>query len=372
MKKWYINNINFIIALSLALIIAIIAKELLGYFPIVIGVLKTLYSLLKPFLYAFVFAYIIYPIVKLYKNNLRMKKGLSVLLAYTTFTLIIIIVIVVAIPAIYKGISDIATNLPGYIKSLQNFINNILEVESVKEFVEVTGLLGNINQAIVQMGNVLVKIFEGMISGALSMTMSIVNIGLGYIISIYIVCDMDKFIFETKRFLKVILGEKKSDNMIAFFSTFHKMIGAYIGIKAIDSLIIGTISFILLTLVKSEYAMFLSIIVTITNMIPYIGPFVGEVLGFLFNVFVSPTKAIVVFCVLYALQAFDGWYLDPKLVGKKVGVSPFLIMLGVIIGGGFWGPLGMLLGSPAIATIKIYYDKLIHNYEIKHIENLKK
>ena len=91
-------------------------------------------------------------------------------------------------------------------------------------------------------------------------------------------------------------------------------------------------AFILLSIVNSEYAVLLSIIVGCTNMIPYFGPFVGEIVGFLINLFVSPIKAVIVFVVLFSLQMFDGWYLDPKLVGNKVGVRPFgLYMLWLLV-----------------------------------------
>ena len=99
-------------------------------------------------------------------------------------------------------------------------------------------------------------------------------------------------------------------------------------------------------------------------MIPYFGPFVGEVMGLLINVFVSPTKGIIVFLTLFLLQMFDGWYLDPKLIGDKVGVRPFWIIYAVVIGGGFFGPIGMLLASPTAATIKIYYGKLLEKNKV--------
>ena len=120
---------------------------------------------------------------------------------------------------------------------------------------------------------------------------------------------------------------------------------------------------VLLNIVKSEYAFLLAVIVGITNMIPYFGPFIGEIVGFLFNVFVSPTKGLIVFLVLLALQLFDGWYLDPKLIGNKVGVRPLFIIVAVLIGGGFYGALGMLLASPTAATIKVYYERIMKKNE---------
>jgi len=101
----------------------------------------------------------------------------------------------------------------------------------------------------------------------------------------------------------------------------------------------------------------IALITGVTNMIPYFGPLVGILVGSIFAIFVSPVKALVVFILLLCIQQFDAWYLDPKLIGKKVGISPFGIILGVTIGGGFLGPIGMLLGSPTIGTINIYYEK---------------
>ena len=92
-----------------------------------------------------------------------------------------------------------------------------------------------------------------------------------------------------------------------------------------------------LLIVGAPYAPLVALIVGVTNMIPYFGPLIGEIVGAIVAVFVSPMKALIVFILLLCIQQFDAWYLDPKLIGKKVGVSPFGIILGVTIGGGFLG-----------------------------------
>jgi len=156
-----------------------------------------------------------------------------------------------------------------------------------------------------------------------------------------------------------VLKKEKANLAVDVIKTFNSNIGTYIVAKSIDSFFVGLVSFIGLSLVGSKYALLFGILCGITNMIPYFGPFVGEIIGFLINVFVSPAKGIIVFLTLFGLQMFDGWYLDPKLIGDKVGVRPFWIIYSVVIGGGFFGPLGMLLASPTAATIKIYYGKLL-------------
>ena len=364
-----LKNRDLIIAISTSLIIVTVLWKLMGYFPEVLNFLGKLYGLLVPFLYAFVIAYVLNPIVKLFSNKFKINKSISILLSYLVFFGAMALLAFVAIPNIYESISEIVAQLPQYIKEAQAFFYKLMEKQNIKELIEASGMTNNINQMISQVGEVSIKLLEGTFGKVFSITTSVVNIGLGLIISIYVLVDLDRFKKEGKRFLLVTIKKEKTEYILEIFRTFHNMIGSYIGIKAIDSSIIGLLAFVLLKLVGSEYATFLSIIVAITNMIPYFGPFIGEVVGFLFNVFVSPVKALIVFGVLFALQMFDGWYLDPKLVGNKVGVRPFFIILAVLIGGGFFGAVGMLLGSPAVATIKIYYDRFIQTREKRILDS---
>lgn len=358
-----IKNKDMIVTISISLIIAVIGWKLLEYVPETFVVIDKIYGLLVPFIYAFVIAYILNPIVKLFTKRLKLNQGIAIAITYLLFLGGIVIFAFVAIPNLYQSVTDLISKMPEYIKDAQNFFYETIEQQNVKEFINSTGLTSNIEQMIVHFGEVAVKMLEGTVNTAFSLTTSVINVALGMLISIYVLCDKDRFKREGRRFLVAVIKEQKTEKIIGFIKTFHNMIGTYIGIKAIDSSIIALMAFVLLSLVKSEYALFLSVIVGVTNMIPYFGPFIGEIIGFLFNVFVSPTKAIIVFVVLFSLQMFDGWYLDPKLIGSKVGVRPFWIILAVVIGGGFYGPIGMLLASPAVATIKIYYDKFIDKRE---------
>ena len=160
--------------------------------------------------------------------------------------------------------------------------------------------------------------------------------------------------------------EKKGKSFENFVRTLHKMIGVYIGTKAIDSTIIGFLSLVGMLIIGIPYAFLLSLVVGFTNMIPYFGPFLGMVVAFSINIFINPTKAIIVLIFLFLLQQFDAWYLEPKLIGNKVGLSPFLIILGVTIGGGFYGPIGMILASPVMAIIRVYTDRKLEEFREKN------
>ncbi|HCL49945.1 MAG TPA: AI-2E family transporter, partial [Clostridiaceae bacterium] len=114
-----------------------------------------------------------------------------------------------------------------------------------------------------------------------------------------------------------------------------------------------------LSILKAPYTAIISMVVGITNMIPYFGPFIGMVFGVIIVIFSSPIMALWVFIFLFLLQQFDGWYLGPKILGDMVGLNPVWIILAVILGGGLFGVAGMFLGVPVIAIIKIWIDRCI-------------
>lgn len=351
---------ELVAALLTTIIFAIISYKLINNLGgIFIENIRKFISLAMPFIYAMVIAYILNPIVTLIQNKCKFSRGISILVTYSIFIIIISVVCIYGIPSLFKTIKEIAGEIPNYINSAEGFIYDTLESYQIKEFINSSSILVNIESYVDKFGNVLINLLEGSFSTVFLLSSQILKFLLGILISLYVLVDKERLINEGKRFLTLIFKKKKTDKIIELLKTYHQMIGRYIGIKAIDSTIIGCLAFILLSIVKSEYALLLAIIVGVTNMIPYFGPFIGEIIGLLINIFVSPVKGIIVFLTLFSLQVFDGWYLDPKLIGGKVGVRPFWIIFGVVIGGGFFGPIGMLLASPTVATIKIYYTKIL-------------
>ncbi|TGY43368.1 AI-2E family transporter [Clostridium sartagoforme] len=355
----------------LVLSIALIGYKLIENYNYFFNIIGKLWSLLLPVVYGLIIAYILNPLVKFIQRKFKTKDGIAILSSYVLLIVILVVVAIFLIPNMVNSLIDLTSNIPSYIKECQSWMNSLLNNKEIQDIITSTGIMDNINDLISKIGTISVSILEGAISYVVTISSQVVKLFIGLLISIYVLIDKDRIIRESKKLTFLVVKEKRAVKVIEAIRIYHSMVGAYIGIKAIDSTIIGFMALILLTIVKSEYAFLLAIIVGITNMIPYFGPFIGEVVGFLFNVFVSPSKGLIVFLVLLALQQFDGWYLDPKLIGDKVGVRPLLIIVAVLIGGGFFGALGMLLASPTAATIKIYYERLmIKNKEI--IKNAEK
>ena len=311
------------------------AFDILG--PGITYFFKEFVSLSMPFVYGIVIAYILSPVVRIFERRLKLSNGISIALTYAVFLGIIFVLCIYGIPSLIDAIKDIASNADSYMESVRSFIDKITNNPMLKDFASTTGVVANLETYISKVGTIAVNLLESSLSGIFSVSSQIVKVILGFIVSIYVLIDKNRLIAASKKFLELFIKKEKTEKIIEFMKIYNDMIGAYIGIKALV----------------------LSIIVGCTNMIPYFGPFVGEIVGFLINLFVSPIKAVIVFVVLFSLQMFDGWYLDPKLVGNKVGVRPFWIIYAVVIGGGFFGVAGMLLGSPTAAVINIYYKRIV-------------
>lgn len=347
-------------------LIALVGYKLIDNYQMFLNLISTTMSVISPFIYAMIFAYCINPIMNLFERKLKMKRGLSILSTYLLIGGAIVIGSLYIVPSIVDSIISITSEIPKYMETVQGWINEALKNQNLYDLINSTGLLDNISVISGKMSSIIIGILNGSVSSIVSITTNVVKIGFGFLISIYILLDKERFIIEVKTITYMIFKEERGTKIIGLVRTYHEMIGKYIGTKAIDSAIIGVLAFFGLMVIGAPYTPLLAIVVGVTNMIPYFGPFVGEVVGAAVGLFVSPAMAITIFIFLLALQQFDAWYLDPKLIGDKVGVKPFYIILAVTIGGGFFGPIGMLLASPTMATINIYYERKVNLFKAKN------
>lgn len=365
------KNVKYRDILIFALI-GVIGYKFIDNYDYFFGILRKLMSILSPFIYALICAYILNPIVKLFENKFKFKRGMAIFITYAIIASLVTIALFFTIPSIIDSIASITKDIPIYMETVQGWIDAVLKNDKLKEMITEAGFLSKLEDISIQIGNFTILILQNSVTYLLSFTTGLVKGILGFLIAIYVLIDKERLLSMCRTITYIIFKEKKGKNIIHFVNTYNMMIGTYIGIKAIDSLIIGFIALIGLSIVGAPYYLLLAIVVGVTNMIPYFGPLVGEIVGATVTLFVSPIKAIVVFLLLLAIQQFDAWYLEPKLIGDKVGIRPFGIIVAVVLAGGFFGPIGMLLGSPTLATIKIYYDKIVERFREENKELVKK
>ncbi|WMJ81052.1 AI-2E family transporter [Clostridium sp. MB40-C1] len=353
-RKDYIN-------LVIAIVIAFIFIKIVDNYKFILDGIGRLISILTPFIYAFLIAYILNPLMSFLEKKFKMKRTVSMLVTYSLIISLIFFLLMGLVPKAVSNLADLIESLPQLTYKTEKWVNDLTANVDILNKVKVK-FLNEFASLIPKMTNILSITLNTVFMKTVSITVSLVNIIFGLIISIYVLYDKELFIENTRKFIYIVLKKQRGDSVINFFGHVHEMIGTCIGTKAIDSFIIAVICFIGITILKSPYTIIITIVVGVTNMIPYFGPFVGMITAFIINLFFNPIVAVKILIFLFLLQQFDAWYLDPKLIGNKVGLSPFLMILAITLGGSFFGVLGMFLAAPTMAVIKIYVDKFMMKY----------
>ncbi|MDR1001536.1 MAG: AI-2E family transporter [Clostridiales bacterium] len=338
-------------------------------------VLEFLGGLLSPFIYGFFIAYFINPTMRFLERVVfsrvdffgkRPKVGriAAVLITYLLYLGCLIWIISYLIPQIFDNISSLLAKLPREQKFYQDIFLRYFGGDSeISQFLTALNitlptsynlmeLVNRVTEPILSGLNSLSNIVNAILTGTFNVANTILNLLLGLFISFYMLCDKEYYQGLMKRILAITFSKRVYDKIIAGCASSNRTIEKFIIGKAIDSLIIGIMLFVVLLIMKPPYPMLITVIVGVTNMIPYFGPIVGAVISTLIILPVSPELALWLLLVIFVLQQFDGAYLGPKILGDSMGLPPMLIILAILIGGAAAGPLGMFFGVPLMAIIR--------------------
>jgi predicted PurR-regulated permease PerM len=391
MKKNWNNNNYLLISLYAIFVIIIcilfyrISSNTDNIFPSIMNFFNKIKIVLSPILYGLILSYLFNPIMQFFENNLlkifKPKKNihrkqirtLSIIILYIFIFGSIILMIRYFIPQILVNITELMHRFPQYMKefnialeTLENTINE--RITGLPYQVDTTKLFDMLSPENYFNIISLNTIMSTVVSQAFSITSSLFKWLMAIVISFYALERKESFVHAAKRASYSLLKESTARKMIGIFKEGHEIfIKFFIG-KFIDSFIIGIICFIGLSLIRNPYALLLSVIVGITNMIPYFGPFLGAIPAVLITLFDGFLPAATVAGFIFLLQQFDGLVLGPKILGDSLGLSPFWIISGIIVGGALWGPLGMFFACPLIAItlviINRWMDKTLFTRQI--------
>lgn len=331
-------------------------------------------KILTPFFWAFGIAYILNPLMVHIERRFKLKRALSILIVYMIVIGLITLTVTIVSPTIASNVGELVNNMPNYARQTEGWFNTNIGKFNLVNNTDILNWINNfLTTSLDKLTEILNTGVNAILTKAISFTSSFLKMIFGFIISIYILKDKEVFKKSIKKFLYAIFNEESVNNFLIFGNEVNELFSQYIIGKFIDSSIIGFLCAIGLIILQIPYALLISFIVGITNMIPYFGPFIGMIPAVIITLFYSPIKALWVLLFIFILQQFDGWFLGPKILGDKVGVSPFWIILAITIGGATFGVLGMFLGVPIIAIIKTslqrFVSKRLKNKNIKEFEN---
>lgn len=335
-----------------------------------------LFSVLSPFWAALLIAYFLRPIVdwiyhtiqRLVTHGKHQKMVLyfSIFLAYIFVIGAIILVINFIIPQLTHSITELTASVPAIYDRLANYLMSLQDRYPDLDMTALVEKLQNMVPDLVDfgtniVGNGLVMIY----SLSISVVRMVINVLLAVMISIYMIASADFFREQTKRLVYAIFSEENGNAICNTCKECNSIFSAFLLSKALDSLIIGCLCCMIMSIIGLPYAVLLSVIVGITNMIPYFGPFIGAVPGVLVYLFLKPMDAIIFAIMILVLQQFDGLVLGPRLLGQSTGLNPIWVIFAITVGGAYFGVIGMFIGVPVVAVFAYLLNKLI-KYRLKN------
>lgn len=340
--------------------VSIVFSELLNFFDV-----------LMPFVLAVLGAYILYipcrgteKVLKKVKLKFVSKhaRGLSVLIVYALVVAFITLAINLILPAVSESITDLAEHIPNYYNSAMDFVNN-LDEESILAKLKIGDYLKKIptlkiEDEIVKWVNP--EIIFSYVKGILGTTSLIFDAFVTIVVSIYLLLERS----DIKAFLVKLSGaffDKKTNKSIAkYYNKTNHIFFTYITSQIIDAIIVGTVISLVMSWMNIKYATLLGFVIGLFNVIPYFGAIVAVAIAVIITVFTGGFgQAIWLALIITALQQIDANIINPKILGTSLDLSPILVIFSVTLGGAYFGVLGMFLGVPVTAFLKIIIEEYL-------------
>ena len=352
---------------------AILFYMALNYLPLLRQGLASLLHILSPFIWGLVICYLLTPFMrlvekklfgplskKLYKNSKRsdgsrFARSMSVLLSELFLLAILTALVCLIIPQLYSSLQNMVANSPMYIETASRWATQLLEdFPEIEQYVSQT--LGQVNTSLMDwiQNTVLPKLgslISNVTSGVYYAIMGVYNLVIGIIVSVYVLSNLEQFGASAKRILYSVFSVDIAKKILEGLEFTDRTFMGFINGKLLDSAIIGLICYIVCSILRMPYALLVSVIVGVTNIIPFFGPFIGAVPSSIIILLVNPVKCLIFIAFIILLQQLDGNIIGPKILGSSVGINGFWVMFSIILGAGLFGFWGMLLGVPVFVII---------------------
>ena len=336
-------------------------SEIFGHIGVLLGALK-------PFITAFVIAYLInMPAVRIQKRFENSKedfikkhaKGLSILAVYLIALLVVVLILWMLIPALYRNLLDLYNNAPTYINSITDYLSGLpfasrLNLKNIDITETVANFFGSFDMS--QLGKYA--------QGVFSVTSGVFSTFVSIIASIYMLIDKERLQKLIVRLMRVFLKEEAVSSVVDHVRRINEIFTNYIYARLSCSVIMGVVCSVILSIMRVKYALILGIFIGAMDMIPYFGSIISCVVSILVTLITGGFwKGLWTAVVLLVLQQIDGNVLGPKIMGDSLEIRPFWIIFAVSVGGTLFGFIGMLISVPVIAIIRAILSDYVESRE---------
>ncbi|MGN0173603.1 MAG: AI-2E family transporter [Acutalibacteraceae bacterium] len=377
-KKYFYAGVTLFSVLALCILLYFLLDKL----PAIFSGVQILISAAKPLIYGACFAYILYPVCLFFEKNFqkcfkKMKKrklantltrGISIFLSIVFGIGVVAFILYMIIPQLYDSILKIINSAPVYIERISNFVDSFFKdnehirttvLNTINEYTsDITKLLTNWSS---QIGLIVKSIGDGVLSIAIVTK----NIFIGLIVAIYLLADRNQFKVALKRFIELIFSNKMSTTVKDEIRFANSIVLNFISGRLLDSAIIGILCYILMIILNLPFPLLIAVLVGVTNVIPFFGPFIGGIPAGLLILIEDPIKCLIFIVMIVILQQVDGNIIGPRILGDSIGLSSFWVLFSMLVFGGMFGLTGMIIGVPVFAIIYDIIKKLIIMFERK-------
>ncbi len=389
-KKHFIPNSTYytisVYVIITCIIVACFIKALF-YWGSVSSFIHETMSVLKPFFYGILIAFLINPLISWLHNNFftnviklknySLKKFFSIFTGYILVLSALILGIIYIIPEITTSLQSLVSKIPTWATDLQSYFRMLSNKYPNFDFAILETAIHNLEKTLNSSINGIVKnLTTAIVSTGIGVVKFVYNFIVSIVVSCYIIIDKKRQLRSMKRFLFAFFREDWAKKISRTSLTAIRVFGDFFDGKMIDSLIIGILCFVGMIILSffnmpefRSMALLISVVVGVTNMIPYFGPFIGAIPSILLMSFYSPKYGFIMMVWILILQQLDGNIIGPKILGDSTGIRPFWIIFAITIGGWSAGIIGMLLGVPFVAVCsKLLDDSINSRLYIKGID----
>ncbi len=335
-------------------------------------------GVLQPIIFGMVIAYLINPVMKFIERNMekalrkrvpdagkraKASRVVGTFGALVFFILIIFLLFAMMMPQLIKSVSGFVANLPAQMDSFLDWFESFVSgdnksalmleeaIRQGSEFFEnwvKTSLLPDLQTYVAEFT-----------SGVINVVKMLLNIVVGLIVAVYVLLSKEKFVGQFKKLTYAFLPARPANVIIDTVRKSNQIFGGFISGKILDSAIIGVLCYIVLCIMRMPYTLLVSVIVGVTNVIPFFGPFIGAIPGTIIIMLANPIQGLYFVIFVFLLQQLDGNIIGPKILGDSTGLSSFWVVFAILVGGGLFGFAGMLLGVPVFAVIYYIVGKVV-------------
>ena len=338
---------------------------------VVFRFLRGFFSLLTPFIYGGVLAYVLNPVLRWIEDTVfpkifgdhvskRARRALGVLLTIIFAGAIVSIFLAILIPQMVESVDSLARSIYAFLPQAQVMLGEFLEEYGTNDVVAgIFSILGvdvsdpayALQKLAARSYTFLTQVLPNLFGGMMRLTSGLLDVVVGIIISIYLLLSKEVFYAQVKKLLFAFFPRRFTQALLNLTHDSNDIFCGFISGKILDSAIIGVLCFVGCTILKMPYSVLVSFIVGVTNIIPYFGPFIGAIPSIFIIMIDDPIKSLIFAVFVLVLQQLDGNVIGPKILGQSTGLSSFWVIFAVTFFGGMFGFVGMLIGVPTFAVI---------------------